>query len=194
MSGKTIWSDRTMEPKRQFRWLLSFGNASAGIPDYLCKKASKPGFTIKETEHAFLNHTFYYPGRVQWNQVDVTIVDVLEPDATLQLYSMLAKMGYQTPDNITNALSEDQLTTLSKFLASAEALGQVTITQIDSLGRQREIWTLHNPWILDVKFGTLDYSQDATVDITIKFRYDWATEESKGPDGQTLEANWPTSL
>jgi hypothetical protein len=180
-----------MEPKRQFRWLCHFGHADQGVPSYLCKTADKPSFKISETKHAFLNHTFYYPGRVEWAQVKVTIVDVLEPDAALQLYSMLAKMGYQTPDNLTNALSEDQLTTLSKFLASQNALGQITITQLDSEGRQREIWTLHNPWVMDVDFGKLAYDQDSTVDITITFRYDWATEVSKGPDGQTLQASWP---
>jgi hypothetical protein len=185
--GQVIWSDRTMEPKRSFRWLFSFGNASEGLPAYLCKGVNKPGFTIANTDHVFLNHTFYYPGRVEWKEVTVTIADALEPDAAYHLYNMLSQMGYRIPD-LTTALPTEELTTISKKKASQDALGQVVIQQIDASGAIREEWTLHNPFVTDVDFGKLSYSEDSIVELTIKFRYDWATEKSIGADGVAREA------
>ena len=59
--SESFWSDFTVEPKRKFRWLMSF----RGIPQWIVKKVSKPNITISEAEHSFLNYKFYYPGRVE---------------------------------------------------------------------------------------------------------------------------------
>ena len=53
-----------VDPKRQFRWLVTFGNSD--LKSWYAKSVKKPSFTIGETPHQFINHTFYYPGRVEW--------------------------------------------------------------------------------------------------------------------------------
>ena len=67
-----FWSDGTgYEPKRAYRWILSIDD----IEVYTIKKVSKPSFTVSESSHQYLNHTFYYPGRVEWSTVSFSLID-----------------------------------------------------------------------------------------------------------------------
>ena len=157
-------SDTTNDPKRAFRWILTNGN----FDRWVVKKVDKPNFTVAESVHKYLNHTFYFPGRVEWQEIDATLVDPVNPDTSAAIANIMQSAGYVIP---TNA---DGLRTMSKASA-ATALGMVTIEQIDSKGVTIEKWTLNNAFIKDVNFGTLDYDSDDLVEITVKFRYDWAT-------------------
>ena len=50
------------DPKRKFRFSVSFSNiatAEGGPLLWYAKTAAKPGFTISETMHEYLNHKFY---------------------------------------------------------------------------------------------------------------------------------------
>ena len=163
MSG--FWSNSSMEPKRAYRWLLRIN----GIPTWFCKKVSKPSFAITETAHTFLNHKFYYPGRVEWNTVTVTLADPASPDATKTVMKMIEASGYKLPDSESNATDK----TISKQAATL-AVGSFVLEQLDANGDANESWELINPWVKDVKFGDLDYEADEMVDIEIEFRYDYA--------------------
>ena len=41
-------------------------------------------------------------------------------------------------------------------------------------GQVIETWTLYNAWVQDVNFGSLSYDSDELVEISVKFRYDYA--------------------
>ena len=71
-----FWTDVNIEPKRQYRWLAYIG----GMDPFLCKKFAKPKVTVSETSHKFLNHTFWYPGRADWETVAITLADPVNPD------------------------------------------------------------------------------------------------------------------
>ena len=160
-----FWSDGTgTEPKRAYRWILDVN----GIQTYTIKKVSKPSFTISESNHQFLNHTYYYPGRVEWSTISFTLIDPINPDASSALLEKIMESGYQP------ALKDTDRDTLSKA-GSLDALGEPKIIQIDEDGDPVETWTLHNAWIKDVKFGELDYSSDDMVEIQVEVRYDYAT-------------------
>jgi len=158
-----FWSDQATEPKRAYRWVLFMG----GIPQWLCKKVSKPSFTVSETEHTYLNHKFWYPGRVEWNTVSVTLADPVNPDAAETMMAILAQSGYNIP------LAADQTKTMSKK-AAVNALGRLAIQQIGPEGNKIEEWVLVNAWVKDVKFGELDYTSDDMVDVELEIRYDYA--------------------
>jgi len=158
-----FWSDRTTEPKRAYRWVLYMG----GIPQWICKKVSKPSFTISETEHTYLNHKFWYPGRVEWNTVSVTLADPVSPDAAETMMAVIDASGYKLPSD------PNQIQSMSKKKA-IDALGRVAIQQIGPEGKEIEEWVLVNPWVKDVKFGELDYTSDDMVDIELEIRYDYA--------------------
>ena len=169
MSG--FWSDSRTEPKRAYRWILYLG----GIPEWICKKVSKPSFAVTETTHTFLNHQFYYPGRVEWNTVNVTLADPANPDAAATIRNIISQMGYSIPGSAAAATT----TSISKQ-GAVEALGTVRIQQLGAGGTEIEEWELVNAWIKDVKFGELDYESDDMVDIELELRYDYAIHTSAG--------------
>lgn len=164
-----FWNSSALEPKRQHRWLLQLGK---GLESYAVKTTDKPSFTINESEHSFFGHKFYYPGVVTWNEITVTLVDPVDPDASGALSRALEMSGYKTPDNAD--ISKPMLDTVSKE-KSVQAIGpQIVLAQYDGDNSEIERWTLYNPWIKDVSFGTLDYGSDDLVELSLTIRYDFA--------------------
>jgi hypothetical protein len=164
------------DPKRQYRFVAKFGGLGASGCSWFVKSIDKPSVSLSEASHEYLNHTFYYPGRVTWNSVSCTLVDPLEPDAAATMMKAIEMSGYKPPKD-ANALG-----TASKS-NSVAALGTVTISQLDGDGNDKtpiEQWKLHNAWIKSVNLSGLDYSGDSLSDVTIEIRYDWASLESHG--------------
>ncbi len=187
-----FWSEISTEPKRAYRWLLYIG----GIPQWVCKKVSKPSFTVTETTHTYLNHKFYYPGRVEWNTCTVTLADPVNPDSARTMMDIILASGYNLPSSAEAA----KASTMSKQEA-VTALGAVKIEQLGpgSVGDDGneaaviESWTLKNAWVKDVKFGELDYESDDMVDVELELRYDYATlTPQEGVDGTPPGQAMPT--
>ena len=207
-----FWSDTTQNvpsPKRNFRWLLFLG----GVPSWIIKKVGKPNWNVTETVHEYLNHKFYYPGRIEWQTIDVTLVDPVSPDATQTVSNILRASGYTPP--------EDQFDTLTLNKADAvSSLGTVRIQQLGTRPSQQgaapgavnlgggppqavEEWQLYNCWVKDVKLGDLDYTSDDLTEITLTLRYDFAklnfenvqTPPNLAPgSGEGLEPGTPPNL
>ena len=176
------------DPKRAYRFVLSIPNVK-GLPHWAVKKVTKPKFTVSELTHRYLNHTFYYPGKVEWNEVTATFVDPVDPDATAGLMKLLEKIGYIIPKDGT-ATTGPQLSTMDKGEA-VHALGTVHIKQIDGEGKIIEAWELKQAWIKDFTFNELSYDSDELSTIDVVFRYDWATYESLGGgEGRQAKAVW----
>ena len=201
----TFWSSANVEPKRKFKFLVRFNPAdnSVDIPSFVVKKVDKPGFTITETKHTFLGHNFFFPGKLEWKDISLSIVDpngtgknpvnnptTIEPneaipDMSQRLTDILGLFGYQSPVLVGNALNGGDtrigagltggtgITSFSKA-GSVNTTGIVEILQIDDEGNIVEIWSLRNAWIKDIQFGNNDYSSDDAQEVTIKIRYDWA--------------------
>ena len=157
----------TRDPKRKFRFKVQFGGLTEDGVVWFAKTVNKPNFTITEAEHTFLNHKFYYPGRVEWQEISMTLVDPVSPNASAQLAAIIRASGYKPP------AGPSQLETISKGKAG-KALGRIQIDQIDAEGLSIETWVLMNPFIKSVKYGDLDYSDDALIDVELGIRYDWA--------------------
>jgi len=168
-----FWSDNftaggLQDPKRKFRFRVDFTGFGPGDSFlWWAKSAAKPSFAIGNADHKFLNHTFYYPGTVTWNDVDIVLVDPINPDMAASFSAMVEGGGYHPPANPLD------LSTMTKASAASSA-GQVTVTQIDAKGDGLEKWTLWNAWIAGVKYGDLAYGEDALTEITVTLKYDWA--------------------
>lgn len=177
--GTDFWQNPALEPKRAFKFVLRIaGTNSFGVKQFLVTKVSKPSFTVTESEHQYLNHSFYFPGKVQWSEVSFTIVDTLGmADGTVAMVELFKEMGYTLPANPDTG--PEALRTISKRNATA-AMGQVEIVQLDSEGVEREIWTLNNAWFKDVKFGELDYGSEEMLNVEVTLKYDNATLRSSG--------------
>jgi len=188
--GNQFWSQASLEPKRQFRFVLQLG----AFEQYVITKVNRPSFEIGESEHNYINHKFYYPGRVTWNDVSFTLVDAVNPDTTGILMKMLMASGYRFPTNKTT----------TRTISKAEAVGAIGTVAIQMLGSAKpgasgdgkdheslvlETWTLHNPWVKSVTMGDLDYSTDDILTMDVSLKYDWASLDlgSGGQDRMSPE-------
>ena len=171
-SSQGFWTSAQLaDPKRKFRFLVTIGSMPDGATWY-AKSVDKPVISIANEAHQFLNHTFYYPGSVTWNEVSAVLVDPVSPDAAANLTRIVLESGYHPPVDVNDT------TTISKSRAVA-ALQAVVISQIDSDGSPVETWSLNNAFITDVNYGgNLSYGDDALAEVTVKFRYDWASIET----------------
>ena len=172
-----FWSDASpgvLEAHRGYRFLFRLDT----LEEWLCKRVTKPGFSITETQHKFMNHTFFYPGRLEWNAIDVTLMDSAQPDGTSTLMGLVNYMGYIPPENSSGL--NGKWPSLSKARGAA-SLGQVEIISLDAKGNAVSTWKLKNPWIKDVKFGDLSYDSDELLEISLSLRYDYATYRSHTP-------------
>lgn len=179
--ANSFWTSANVEPKRKYRFLVQITGTKEVGALWFAKGVNKPEISVEATEHMFLNHKFYYPGMVSWNEVSVTLVDPVSPDAARITAEMLEASGYAGPSQLKGASPQ----TNSKA-KSTGAVGDVVITVIDSEGDELEKWTLKNAFIIKVGYGELEYGDDALSEVSIDFRYDWAELQA---DGRTYWKN-----
>lgn len=172
-----FWSQNDVEPKRNFRFKVEITGLAENSVLWWAKTVTTPSFDVSETEHNFLDNKYYFPGRVTWNEVSLTLVDPISVDAVQLTNSLIEGANYQVPANIP--ASEGDFSTMSKAAATSE-LGQVIITILDAGGKSIEQWTLNNAFLKSAKYGDLDYSNDDLRSVELTIRYDWATCDSQG--------------
>ena len=183
-----FWSEASVEPKRQFRWLLSLPvntqhGVQAAIETYAVRSVNKPTFTVGEQAVNYLAHTYKYPGRFTWSDVNVTLVDLIAPDQSGIIAEVLRSSGYRIPDGELNS----QFSFSKKDAVTA--LGTPVLTQIDAgnpMKNQKPVpvekWTLINAWLKEVKFGdTLNYTSEELVEVSLTISYDWAEYDATAP-------------
>ena len=166
MADKRFWADRP-QPKRAYRFILTLN----GIDEWVITKVNRPSLTVTETQHQYLNHTFYYPGRVEYNTITFTMVDPLTPNSTGYALALLANSGYRLP-------STKSKQTISKESAQA-ALGRPKITTINDKGDEIESFQLINAWVKNVDLGEFDYGDESLVNIAVEMRYDFVKYDYK---------------
>lgn len=185
-----FWLNPTFEPKRQFRFLVQMSLNGQDLT-FLAKSAGRPSYSINENPHQFFNHTFYYPGRVTWETVDITLVDPVQPNGAELLYNYLAKIGVQVPTSFNAAVG----TTITKDSATS-GLGDIKIQEIATPrggGNTSVIegeWKLINAFFTSVNFGDHSYDSEDMVEISLTVRYDWA-EYSTQNRGSQLDPEAP---
>ena len=174
----TFWSEPNMAPMRNFRWKLTiegFGGNNDNV--WWAKTVTVPSFDVTEVEHDYFDNKYYFPGRVTWSDVEVTLVDPITPSSVELTNKILEAAGY-------NIKTKDQakITTMSKEKSSTSGLKTVTLELLDAEGDTKEEWVLQNAFIKAAKFGDLDYSNDELRQISLTLKYDWATCKIKGGD------------
>jgi hypothetical protein len=167
-----FWSAVGPEPKRNHRWVVRFSPPDASSITYALKKVDKPKAKIGEVEHKYLNHSFWYPGRLSWEPINMTFAAVSEPDATYIIDLITKQAGYGVPNNA--GLTNDQLATIGKNKFRGALGASIDIYQVDANGMTNEMWQVFNPFFTNIQYGALDYSNEEIVEIQCTVRFDWA--------------------
>ena len=180
MATGNIWAQPNVDPKRSFRWLLTIGTTD--MPSWVVTKVSQPSFEVSEHEHQFINHKFYYPGRVTWSDVSFTLVDPVSPDAALEFQQLLSKSGYAFPNegvdtNVTDTPSKSRARNALGVI-TLELYGESDASSDDinhaPVGTKLGSWKLTNGWVKSVTHSELSYESEEFVNAEVTVRYDWA--------------------
>lgn len=167
-----FWTNST-EPLRQHRWYVSI--SPPGIKDtvYALKKVDKPKAKIGEITHKYLNHFFYYPGRLEWEPINMTFASIGKSSSTAKaLFDVLTGAGYGIPQG--GPMPGATVSTIGKAKFNATLGSTIEIFQVDPDGEIIETWYITNPFFTSVQFGSLDYANEDIVEITTTIRYDYA--------------------
>jgi hypothetical protein len=192
-----FWNQITIEPKRTFRYFITFGGAmgdtkDAGQISLFATSVDRPKYEVSFKEFQYLNHQFNYPGRVKWQDIKMKFVDAGGSGGKVQIgdkevdqgnvldiaklmMNSLVKGGYTIPEG-----GVSDLKTLSKVAMNTQ-VGKINIkilkaqpaaTPISATDVVEE-WEVYNAMFGSVDFSTLSYENEdfSTVDLTIKYDY-----------------------
>ena len=171
-----FWTEDTNEPKRNFRFLVqitALSNYGGADVQWWARNFKVPSYNVTETKHDFMDNQYYFPGRVQWEESTMELVDPVSPNAAALTNQMIIDSGYKIKQeaDLTNP------STISKARAN-NAVGSVIVSVYNSEGTVIEKWTLRNPFLKGVTFSDLNYENDDLRTMTLTFRYDWAECDS----------------
>ena len=153
MGNANFWANADSLPKRGFRFLVQMQIGGDDLT-FMAKSVDRPSYTVSSTPHKFFNHTFYYPGRVEWNTISLTLVDAMSPNGSELFMDYLSEIGYAVP---------------------FDATGNIVIQEIDGDGKVAGSWTLKNPFVTEANFGQHSYDSEDLIEISVTLQYDWAT-------------------
>jgi len=194
-SFDNFWDSPAVEPKRNFRFVVSISNFDN--IKWLVKSVDKPKFEVSSTPHQYINHTFSYPGRVTWSPISLTLVDPVSPtDTSATVMSFLRLAGYEVPAGGASVAANAAATNLTKG-SMVGVLGDVTISQLGippnfdlttpPLQRIVDQWRLINPFIQgSVDFGSLDYGSEEFTTVSMTLQYDFAYMTKAGGESNGI--------
>ena len=186
-----FWTQAGAAPKRNYRfrvYIEGLGD-TIGPAVWWAKTVTLPSFEISEVEHNYFDKKFYYPGSISWNDVTMTLVDPVNPDASLVTAALLMGQGYHLPTDDTT-----QVQTISKIAAGTTGLKAVYIEVLTHDNFVVEEWKLVHPFVKSAKWGDLDYSNDELKQIDLVIRYDWAQLEGAAGNAASAGAGAPGTV
>ena len=167
------WQSAGIEPKRKFKFILILGD----VPAWVVKTAGRPNINVSEGgKHNFLGHEFKFPGRVTWDNIEVSLVDPIDFDASRRLLNIIKDAGYYSPSSWAGD-NENHRKSISKRNFVQGNLGTIQVQALNAEGVVAETWTLNNAWISKVSHDDLDYGSEDLLNISLTIVYDWADLE-----------------
>ena len=192
-----IWTEAALEPKRKFRYLVTFSGENLKDFQFLAQTCDRPGIKVGQSEHKYFDKSFFHPGRVSWdpNPLSIKLVDIQKgggstTDTNMSLLKTFMSAGLSGLIGQTTGVVQ----TIGKK-AAVSALGNVKITVFNSdvdrlpVGNGEtatpgvspnssnaiaEQWELKNAWLESFKPDALDYGAEDILTVTMTVRYDWA--------------------
>jgi len=144
------------EPKVQNRFILYID----GIPAYLIKKASAPGFEANEIVLDHINVYRKIKGKVRWNDMTLSLYDPIAPSGaqTVMEWARLAHESVTGRDGYSDFYKKD---------LRMNILGPVG----DVVGE----WIIKGAFVKSASFGDYDWSSgEAAAEISMTIAMDYA--------------------
>lgn len=143
------------EPKVQNRFILYVD----GVPAYLIKNATAPGF---EAGEIILDHMNVYrkvKGKVRWNDMTLGLYDPVTPSGAQAImeWARLAHESVTGRDGYSDFYKKD-----------------ITFNTLGPVGDKVEEWTLKGAFISAANFGDMDWATEDPVQIELTLKYDYA--------------------
>ena len=96
-----FWSQTNSTPKRNYKFkisLVGMSTVNTAYPDviWFAKTVTLPSFDVSNAEVHHFDNRYYFPGRVTWNPVSITMVDPISEDVA-KLVSNFLQPSYQVP-------------------------------------------------------------------------------------------------
>ena len=85
-----------LEPKRVYRFkvgLVSTTNTEDSVV-WWAKSVVLPAWDVSEVEHNYLDNKYYFPGRVTWQDISMTLVDPISVNAAAKTNQLLVDQNY----------------------------------------------------------------------------------------------------
>lgn len=165
MSTSGFWTAApTVDPARQFRFRITMNDA-LGNPTFAwwAKTCDRPKINIPVLgkDEYYLNSPLpdVHPGEIaDFQPITMTLIDPMFDGVT---QSIMAQLSFASGEYFPR-IDGTKL---------KEIFGEVTITQIDSKGLELERFVLKDAFPSSIDFGSLDYSSDEFVSITMTWEY-----------------------
>lgn len=142
------------EPQVQNRFIMYID----GIPAYLIKKASAPGFEAGEITLDHINVYRKVKGKVRWN------------DMTLELYNPITPSGAQSVMEWAR-LAHESVTGRDGY--SDFYKKDLTLNILGPVGDIVGEWIVKGAYVKNATFGEFDWSSDAAATIAVTVAMDY---------------------
>jgi hypothetical protein len=142
------------EPQVQNRFIMYIN----GIPSYLVKKASAPGF---EAGEVILDHINVYrklKGKVRWNDMTLALYNPVTPSGA-QAVMEWARLAHE------EVTGRDGYSDFYKKRITLNALGPVG----DIVGE----WIIEGAYVKSATFGEYDWSNDQALELSVTLAMDY---------------------
>jgi hypothetical protein len=145
----------TWEPKYQHKFIMEIG----GIPAYLIKSSAKPSAENGEVVLDHINIQRKVKGKTKWNNIEISLYDPITPSGAQSVMQWFRS-------HHESATGRDGYSSYYKK--------NLTLNQLDGMGRIVEEWTIKGAFIQSCNWGTLDWSAEDVQTITATLSYDYA--------------------
>ena len=181
--------------KRRFRYFFEISNvltmrSLTGLnQDFKAQawavQATRPTAQFDETEVRHVSEIVYYPTRIRWEPITVTLIDVHKSNQIYNWLYALCALDNSVFSYFDNWHGYEPVTgSDSNAVGDTEVKRDCMITMFNGIGETLERWMLQGSYPQSVNFGELDYTSNdfATVELTL--RYDRAFIDDAGSGAQ----------
>jgi hypothetical protein len=142
------------EPKRGYRWIL----AIEGIDSFLVQTTKRPDATIASTEIKYINsYRKISNGKVVWSDISVDLHDPIAPSGAQQVMEWIR----------THMESVSGRAGYADFYKR-----DIQLKMLDPIGTVVELWDIKGAFITSATFGSLSYSSDDIMKISLTLAVD----------------------